>query len=58
MVLPVTCSTGKVYVADCDNHRIFTGEGKFLQIFGRYGEGRGELKLPVGVAIDSNDMIK
>ena len=46
-------------MADCNNYRIqvFTAEGKFLKIFGRRGAGRGELRGPVSVAIDSNDMV-
>ena len=40
-------STGEVYVADCWNHciQIFTAEGRFLRMFGRLGEGRGELRV-------------
>ena len=43
-------------MADSDNHRVqvFTAEGKFLKMFGRRG---WELRGPVGVAIDSNDMV-
>ncbi len=43
----------KVYVADTANHRIeiFTAEGKFLRMFVRHGQGRGELKWPRGVAV-------
>ena len=46
-------------MADRNNHRIqvFTAEGKFLKMFGRRGEGRGELKNPMGIAIDSGDMV-
>ena len=42
-----------------DNHRIqvFTAEGEFLRMFGRRGQGRGELAGPVGIAIDSSDMV-
>ena len=52
-------SSGKVYVADSGNHRIqvFTAEGKLLHMFGRHGQGRGELDWPVGVAIDVNGMV-
>ena len=52
-------STGKVYVADHGNHRIqvFTAKGKFLRMFGRHGQGRGELDWPCGVAVDSNNMV-
>ncbi len=47
--------TGKVYVADRDNHRIqvFTAEGKFLRMFGRHGYGRGELYCPISIAVVS-----
>ena len=46
-------------MADRNNHRVqvFTAEGKCLKMFGRRGAGRGELRWPIGVAIDSNDMI-
>ena len=46
-------STGNVYVADRDNHRIqvFTAEGKFLWMFGRRGRGNGELNKPISIAV-------
>ena len=46
-------STGNVYVADKDNHRIqvFTPEGKFLRMFGRCGQGKGELNCPISIAV-------
>ena len=46
-------------MADYFNHRIqvFTAKGKFLRMFGRHGEGRGELQGPIGVAIDSSGMV-
>ncbi len=52
-------STGKVYVADNGNNRIqvFTAEGEFLKMFGRYGWGRGDLGSPVGVAVDASGMV-
>ena len=57
----ITCdSTGRlVYVADHGNHRIqvFSECSKFLKMFGRCGDGRGELSGPVGVAIDSNNIL-
>ena len=56
----VACDrTGKVYVADGNNHRVqvFTAKGKFLRMFGKYGGGRGELGSPVGIAVDSSDMV-
>ena len=37
--------------------QVFTAEGKFLRMFGRCGEGRGELKGPIGVAIDSSGRV-
>ncbi len=44
---------------DCDNHRIqiFTAEGKFLRMFGRHGERRGELDYPNSIAIDNSDRV-
>ena len=49
-------STGKVYVADCQNNRIqvFTAEGKFLMKFGKHG---GDLYNPSGIAVDTNGMV-
>ena len=51
--------TGKVYVADTNNHRVqvFTAEGKFLRMIGKPGRDKGELYGPVGVAVDSSDMV-
>ena len=48
-----------MYITDSNNHRVqvFTAEGKFLRMFGRCGEGKGELKEPCGVAIDTRDMV-
>lgn len=47
-------TTGNVYVADSLNHRIqvFSPEGKFLRMFGKFGKGEGELSWPVAVAVD------
>jgi hypothetical protein len=44
-------STGDVYVADRDNHRVqkFTGGGTFLATWGSLGTGNGQFQLPVGV---------
>ncbi len=56
----VACdSTGKVYVADRNNHRIqvFTAEGKFLKMFGKHGDGRGELDCPISITIDTSDRV-
>ena len=41
-------SAGNVYVTDNGNHliQVFTAEGNFLRMFGRRGEGRGELTSP------------
>jgi tripartite motif-containing protein 2/3/tripartite motif-containing protein 71 len=48
-----------VYLADMGNYRIqvFTAGGKYLSMFGRHGQGRGELGRPVGVATDSSNMV-
>ena len=52
-------SEGNVYVADRHNHRIqvFTSEGIFLRMFGKYGEGSGELKRPMAVAVGSDNVV-
>ena len=58
--LSIACdSTGNVYVTDSNNHciQVFTAGGKFLRMFGRYGEGRGELNCPVGITVDTNDIV-
>ena len=54
----VACdSTGKVFVADCANHRIqvFTAEGRCLNVFSRCG--LDELRYPIGVAVDRNGRV-
>ena len=40
-------------MADRNNHRIqvFTAEGKFLRMFGRRGQGKGELDWPISIAV-------
>jgi DNA-binding beta-propeller fold protein YncE len=51
--------TGKVYVTDSQNHciHIFTPKGEHLGMFGRRGQGRGELDKPFGVTVDSSGMV-
>ena len=46
-------SSGHVYVADGDNHRIavFSQEGELVHTFGTRGEGEGKLCIPCGVAV-------
>ena len=38
-------------LVDYDNH-VFTADGKFLDMFGKYGSGRENSKILVGIAID------
>ena len=42
-------------VADCSNHRVqrFALDGTFVSAMGRVGRGRGELRYPMAVAVDS-----
>jgi hypothetical protein len=49
----VTDTSGNVYVADRDNHRVekFDSTGKFLMQFGSNGTGNGQFKGPRGIAI-------
>ena len=46
-------------MADSANNRIqvFTSTGKFLRMFGSRGEGHGELKYPIGIALDVQDKV-
>jgi sugar lactone lactonase YvrE len=50
---------GNLYVADSLNNRIeiFDGDGKFISMFGKAGDGPGYFARPKGVAIDSDDHI-
>ena len=47
-------SSGNVYVADNNNHRIqkFTSTGTYLTQWGSYGFGNGQFNYPGGVAVD------
>ena len=49
-------SSGNVYVADTDNHRIqkFDSSGGFITKWGSYGSGDGQFDYPSGVAVDSS----
>jgi DNA-binding beta-propeller fold protein YncE len=50
---------GNLYVADALNNRIeiFDGDGKFVSMFGKAGDGPGYFARPKGVAIDSDDHV-
>ena len=47
-------SSGYVYVADKDNHRIqkFTSNGQFVTKWGSNGSGDGQFNEPIDIAID------
>jgi sugar lactone lactonase YvrE len=47
-------TTGDLYVADRDNHRIqqFTRDGSFVRAWGRQGSAAGEFREPHDVAVD------
>jgi hypothetical protein len=47
--------SGRVYVADLNNHRIqmFKGIGTFIRAWGTQGSGDGQFKSPTDVAVDS-----
>ena len=50
----ISCdSTGNVYVTDRNNYciQVFTAKGKFLRMFGRCGQGKGELNTPISIAV-------
>ena len=52
-------STGNVYVADSDNHRIqkFTSNGVFIGMWGSYGQGPGQFSGLYQMAVDSEGNI-
>ena len=52
-------STGHIYVADTNNHRIqvFDSSGYFLFEVGTYGTGNGQFDRPTGVTVDSTGKI-
>lgn len=47
-------SQGRLYIADSFQGfiKVFSPEGSFLSTLGSYGEGRGQLRSPAGLAID------
>ena len=49
-------SSGNVFVADTENHRIqkFDSNGNFITKWGSSGTGDGEFDWPDGVAVDSS----
>ena len=49
-------SSGNVYVADTNNHRIqkFDSSGNYLRQWGSYGSDNGEFNQPRGVAVDGS----
>ena len=50
----VTVNNSHLLVADCAHHCIytFTLDGHYVRTFGTYGSGKGQLKSPLGVAVD------
>ncbi len=50
---------GELYVADGNNARIvkFSSGGRFLNEWGRSGEGEGEFNLPHGIAVDRQGLV-
>ena len=52
-------STGKVYVADNENHciQIFLEDGDYLIKFGKEGDKEGQFKYPSSIAIDADDIM-
>jgi len=51
-----TDSSGNLYVADTENHRIekFSSAGAFISQWGIQGIGNGQFSRPYGVAVDSS----
>lgn len=52
-------ATGRIYVADDQNHRVsvFERTGRFVAHVGRQGNGPGELQSPWAVAVDARDTL-
>jgi len=52
-------SSGNVYVADTDNHRIqkFTSSGQLLTKWGSGGSGDGEFNWPQRIVVDNNNYV-
>lgn len=50
---------GNIYVTDTMNNRvqIFDGEGKFISMFGKAGDGEGDFARPKGITIDPDGHI-
>ena len=49
----------RIYIADCDNHRVqvLNPDLTFCRSFGKGGTGDGEFKSPVDIAIDSEGLV-
>ena len=52
-------STGNIYVADNEKHRIqvFTANGTLLRQFGKKGKEEGKMSYPSSICIDSTDLV-
>ena len=52
-------SEGRLLVVDTMNHRVqrFTPEGEYIDGFGSFGDGPGELNMPWGVTLDAEGCI-
>ena len=57
--LGVGCCADRIFIADSENDRVqvFTARGKFVRMFGQSGEGPGDLKRPVGIAVDADNYV-
>lgn len=47
----------KIFVTDPFNHRVvvFKGNGEFITTFGKFGNGNGDLFMPSGIEVTSDD---
>ncbi len=57
--IAINRTTGQVYVADCDNHRVqvINADLTFSHVFGCRGSSQGQFDSPFGVAIDSQGLV-
>ncbi len=52
-------SAGHVYVAECAQHQVnkFAGDGTFIDAWGSFGDGSGQLNFVGGVAVGPGDIV-
>ena len=51
--------TGNIFVSDCSKHHIhvFNTQRQYIKTFSKEGTGKGQLKSPRGLAVDTNGLV-